>query len=288
MRHIGSLLVGLLMAAFVGASSVERNPNENKEWRVALPQYSQDEVTRRKEKAVDGSLSDASELAGMYGVYAAEPQAIFWGMIAAENSGGSEESVVARYNLGFQLRNSPDLLQQQRARFWLKQVAQGKGETANYARNILTEIDQRKYVPVLAPESSEWKRWPKWIGDEVSDKVKRLERRAMTGSAKAAVELQNHHVRHSRYAEAVFWGMIAAENDPISCDKSCLVLAELLARTSDSLNQRRAHFWLKRVIVRGGKYAKDANRILEQLTQGTIKHDINGSYGDAPIFRIPK
>ena len=162
MKRVGLLLVGLLVAVAVGVSTVQGKTGENKEWRVLLPQSADDEMARRKEKAIDGSVSAASELTGIYSVYASEPQAIFWGMIAAENSHGSEEGAVARYNLGKQLSSSPETLQQRRARYWLIQVAKGEGQIASYAKSVLTEIDQGKYNFVLSPDSPEWNRWPKW------------------------------------------------------------------------------------------------------------------------------
>ena len=285
----------LLIAFTKVANAVEIDSNKGDDAQVLLPHFSQHEIML-KEKALDGSLPAASELSNLYGMYTSWSQAIFWGMIAAENRTGlevgknAETSAIVRYNLGDTLRLSPDKFQRRRALFWLKQVAAGEWQVANYARDRLTEIQKQPYENSLPPGHPEWNRWPKW-GERIvgtDGRAAQLQQQAVDGSPQAAAELLSSYIKHSRHAEAVFWGMIAAENESTSCGKTCLMLAHVLVRSSDSWNQRRARYWLNRVIAGHGAYAKDAQKILDQLAHGKIKHDIPGSLVDEPIFKIPK
>jgi TPR repeat protein len=109
-------------------------------------------MARLKGKALDGSKEAAAELAGINGFYSQIPEAILWGMIAAENGDKG-----ALYNLAFVLANSPDPLQQRRARYWLKKMIDEKNEHSELAKNLLKQLESGKIDGSPFPE-----RYPKW------------------------------------------------------------------------------------------------------------------------------
>lgn len=107
----------------------------------------------------------------------------------------------------------------------------------------------------------------------------RLKEEAMDGSVKAAAELQDFYSYWMLYPEAIFWGTVAAENGKIQASR--YNLGELLARSPDPLQRRRARFWLKKEIAEKSEYSKWAQDILEKLDTGKT---------ETPLFpeRYPK
>lgn len=153
MKRVIVLSVVFLGVIFLGGASVNKQPGNKEEWVVALPhKNSPEDIARLKEKALDGSKEAAAELAGINGFYSQIPEAILWGMIAAENGDKG-----ALYNLAVVLADSPDPLQQRRARYWLKKMIDEKNEHSELAKNLLKQLEGGKIDGSPFPE-----RYPKW------------------------------------------------------------------------------------------------------------------------------
>lgn len=153
MKRVIVLFWVFLGFIFLEGSSVNKQPDNKEEWGVALPhKNSPEDIARLKEKALEGSKEAAAELEGSYGFYNQPSEAILWGMIAVENGDKG-----ARYNLAFVLANSPDPLQQRRARYWLKKMIDEKNEQSELAKNLLKQLENGKIDGSPFPE-----RYPKW------------------------------------------------------------------------------------------------------------------------------
>lgn len=111
------------------------------------------EVVRQ---ALDGSAEAALRLENQYSLTANHTEAIFWGMIAAENG-----SQIGAYNLAVTLAESPHADQRRRARFWLKKLIANGGERGMRAKSLLADLDERERTKktggTVLPE-----RYPKW------------------------------------------------------------------------------------------------------------------------------
>lgn len=153
MKRVIVLSVVFIGVVFLGGASVNKQLENKEEWVVALPHInSPEDIVRLKEKALDGSKEAAAELADVNGFYSQIPEAILWGMIAAENG-----DKVALYNLALVLANSPHPLQQRRARYWLKKMIEEKNEHSELAKNLLKQLESGKIDGSPFPE-----RYPKW------------------------------------------------------------------------------------------------------------------------------
>lgn len=89
-------------------------------------------------------------------------------------------------------------------------------------------------------------------------------RQALDGSIDAALRLERQHSLTARYAEAIFWATIAAEN---GSQDGTYRLAFTLAHSPHSNQRRRARYLLKNLIAAGGELGKDAKSLLAELDE---------------------
>lgn len=164
MKRIGILVVMFLGFLSLGGTPVEKKPEAKKEWHLAAPQKSPEEIVRLKVEALDGSIEAAATLHSLYSFYFQYQEAIFWGSIAIENAqqkvdgrNSNEDRQTIYFNLAQLLTHSPDPLLQRRARFWLKQLVAERGSYWLRAEQALHQLDSRKIDTYPFPE-----RWPKW------------------------------------------------------------------------------------------------------------------------------
>lgn len=89
-------------------------------------------------------------------------------------------------------------------------------------------------------------------------------RQALDGSSEAALRLERQYSLTARHAEAIFWATIAAEN---GSQDGVYRLAFTLAHSPHRDQRRRARYWLKKLIARGGEMGKDATVLLAELDE---------------------
>lgn len=89
-------------------------------------------------------------------------------------------------------------------------------------------------------------------------------RQALDGSAEAALRLESQYSLTARYAEAIFWATIAAEN---GSQIGAYNLAFTLAYSPHADQRRRARYWLKKLIAAGGGMGGDAKILLVELDE---------------------
>lgn len=241
-------------------------PKEGEEPRLLGPTLTKVEYDRLAIAALNGSEESAAALFHHDSFWGFSKEAIYWGMVSVENGG----EPTTRYNLAFELTHSTDPLLQRRGRFWLGRVTSANSDIFKLARNLLKELDQKKLgqAPMQKRHPTSAGSWP-----STAKEVAQLRNDAIDGSVEAALTLVKQSNSRKSESDAVFWGMVAVENNLERCQEACLSLARTLANSSNARDQLRSRFWLKRLIAEHGQYSNEANNILKKLNmKGTANH----------------
>lgn len=236
----------LLACALQGAMAGNVQPPK---FALPLPDLDQKTLEQLSNQALDGSVRAAERLSSYYTIMPRGrdlSDATYWTLIAAENG-----SAVETYYAGVMLREWEVLngRNQRRSLYWLHRLIKEGRDKDGSAQDYL----ERYYADEkLLPLSADLKPFGK------------LAEEALNGSGDAAREMATHYVLKGGKQDALYWALIAAQNgDTIGMYQA----AVLLHGSHDPGNERRALFWLRRVVKQDGAMADLAKGKLNKWGQ---------------------